>query len=131
MTEINDLQTWVNRDYWEYTKIRGSDFLNIEDQEALQQAVIGELKTRQGTCYGVGLEDYGSKLYQILGQNIDDLVVKEVQDYVKDVANKYSQINSISIEELITYSDGSVDMKITIDSIFGKTIAPFSLCAEV
>lgn len=131
MTEINDLQTWINKDYWEYTKIRGSDFINIEDGEALWQAIEGELKTRRGTCYGIGLETYGSNLYKVLGENIGDLEAKQVQQYVKEVMDNYPQISSWSMDNLTNYSDGSVDLVITVHSIFGITTKPFSLCTEV
>lgn len=131
MTEINDLQVWIKDDFWEFSRIRGSDFINIEDGDCLWQAVEGELKTKKGDCRGVGLETYGTSLYQILGQNIDDLVIKEMERCVNEVASKYPQIQSMTIMEVTVYKNGDIRMIITIQSTFGQITKPFSLCQGV
>ncbi|MFZ3130697.1 MAG: hypothetical protein WA125_06235 [Desulfosporosinus sp.] len=120
MVTIDDYQTYSNDNYFEDILVRGNEFSLLEDEAALWNALSGELKTKVGECKCVGLENYGCELWRILGQNLDELVIKEIEAYIEALVPRYQEINALSLEEVIKYKDGSVSILIGIDSSFGK-----------
>ena len=120
MATINDYKTYSEDDYFETILVRGNEFSLLEDEQALWNALVGEIKTKVGECKGVGLENYGCEVWRILGQNIDELVVKEVEKYIEVLTPRYPEIISLSLEEMIKYKDGRISILIGVDSVFGK-----------
>lgn len=114
-------------DYYEYTKMAGSDYRICSDPKALWQAFEGELKTKQGTCHGVGLRNYGSRLHEFLGENMNEFTESEITFAVEEVAKRYIEIKYIDIDyKSIKYNRSKISMNITLHSIFGPYLHIFS-----
>jgi phage baseplate assembly protein W len=127
MALIEDIEMKIINDYHEYTKMAGSDFRICSDLKALWQAFEGELKTKQGTCYGVGLRNYGSRLHEFLGENMNEFTENEIIFVVEEVAKKYIEIRKISIDfKTIKYNRGQISMDITLHPIFGPYLNTFT-----
>ena len=120
MATIDDYQTYSQDNYFEGILVRGNEFFLLEDEEALWNALAGEIKTKVGECKCVGLETYGCEIWRILGQNLDELVIKEVEAYIEALVPRYQEINALTLEEMIKYKNGSVNVLIEIDSVFGR-----------
>ena len=123
MPLIEDIKMKIERDYFETTKMVGSDYRPCNENYAIWQAFEGELKTKLGTCYGVGLTTatYGSELHTLLGENLNDYMPSEIEKMVKDVADRYPyEIRTFKINfDSIDLREGSISMEITIYTMFG------------
>jgi hypothetical protein len=120
MVEINDISTRSEYKYYEYIIIKGSEPRILEDKQALWLALVGEIKTKPGEVQGVGLTTYGCDIYKILGQPINNLVVKDVEYYIEQLIPRYPQIKDIQVDTFLEYSDGKIEIILLVDSIFGK-----------
>lgn len=123
MPLIEDIKMKIESDYFETTKMAGSDYRPCNENYAIWQAFEGELKTKLGTCYGVGLTTatYGSELHTLLGENLNDYMPSEIEKMVKDVADRYPyEIRTFKINfDSIDLREGSISMEITIYTMFG------------
>ena len=119
MVTIDDFKTYSNDDYFETILVKGNEYSYLEDESALWNAFAGEIKTKIGECKCVGLENYGCDIWRILGRNIDELAIKEMEKYIEELVPRYPEINSLSLEEVIKYRNGSISILIQIDSTFG------------
>lgn len=123
MPLIEDIKMKIESDYFETTKMAGSDYRLCNENYAIWQAFEGELKTKLGTCYGVGLTTatYGSELHTLLGENLNDYMPSEIEKMVKDVADRYPyEIRTFKINfDSIDLREGSISMEITIYTMFG------------
>ena len=127
MALIRDIEMKITEDYHECTRMAGSDFRICEDPKALWQAFEGELKTKQGECHGIGLRYYGSRLHELLGENLDDFTKNEIQFIVDEVANRYIEIKEVEIDfGTFNLHKGLINMEITLKSIFGRNLHIFS-----
>jgi hypothetical protein len=120
MSQINDIATRAEGNYYEYIIVKGNETRNVEDRVALWQALVGEIKTRPGEVQGEGLTNYGCDIYKILGQPVDTLIVKDVEYYINALAPKYSEIRSLSVDTFLEYRNGRIKITILVDSIFGR-----------
>jgi hypothetical protein len=115
---INDLETYEEYHYYEEVKSRSGNIEMVEDKQALWQALVGEIKTKKGECLLYGLTDYGTDLWRILGQNYDNLTVKEIEKYIKDLERKYPEISSLTVEKIDFYLE-TIAITLKMESIFG------------
>jgi hypothetical protein len=120
MATIDDYMTYSDDDYHETILIRGNEYSYLEDEAALWNALAGEIKTKVGECKAVGLENYGCEIWRILGQNLDNLTIKELEAYIEALIPRYPEINSLKLDEVIKYRNGKVELFIIVDAIFGK-----------
>jgi len=70
-----------------------SDFKVIEDENNLAQAIIMRLLTNRGELRSH--KDYGSNLYLLIGQNIDDSALNIASSYVYSSLGEESRIKTI------------------------------------
>ena len=123
MPLIEDIKMKIESDYFETTNMAASDYRPCNENYAIWQAFEGELKTKLGTCYGVGLTTatYGSELHTLLGENLNDYMPSEIEKMVKDVADRYPyEIRTFKINfDSIDLREGSISMEITIYTMFG------------
>lgn len=125
---LKDILMEITNDYHENTRMVGSDYRECEDKYALWQAFEGELKTKKGTCKGIGLIGYGSRLHELVGENMNEYFETEVEDMVMEVAAKYpGYIKNVYIT--FTANErrrGYISMDITLDTIFGPMLNLFT-----
>lgn len=119
MSNINDFKTRAENDFWEYTIILGNEPRMITNKEALWQGFVGELKTKPGECQGVGMENYGCGIWNVIGENINEMVLKEIENYVTNLKPHYEEIKDIYVNEVVEMHDGRVKLTITLNSIYG------------
>jgi phage baseplate assembly protein W len=93
-----DLLMTIYDNYDEKTRIVVQDIDLTTGTYALWQAIEGELKTRIGEVDCETLAGYGSRLHELLGQPMSDLLNKEVEYYVELVMNNYTEVESWSVE---------------------------------
>lgn len=126
MPLIKDIKMRIENDWSEYVIIRGSDTVMCQDNYAIWQAVEGELKTKRGTCSGIGLQYYGSRLYTLIGSNLNDSTPQEVQGMIWEVTGTYSEILNCEIQFNQDFWDkGNIVANLRLSTIFGNTIHEF------
>ena len=118
MITIDDIEDTMQYEYWEYTKIRSNNIQMIQDRKALWQALVGEIKTHIGEVNGVGLENYGTDLWRLVGQNIDSQIVATIDYYINPLIARYDEITNL---KTITANsrEGGLDITIEVTSTLG------------
>lgn len=76
-------------DFEEWTVIENDDITILEDVEALWQGIVGTLHTPLGYIDGVTLENYGSKLLQLRGMNLNYHIAELAKVYIRDTIPQY------------------------------------------
>lgn len=134
--EIQDLLTTKEDNFWlgavdfdETTVIEEDDIIILQDVEALWQGIVGCLHTPLGAIDGVQLENYGSRLLELRGQNLDFHLVELAKIYIKDTIPQYQgyvidfpviEIRKPSRErDYDKYGRFSMEIYIEVDSVFG------------
>ena len=135
LTDICDdenLEHFINvHDYHETTVIENNDILYLNDVEALWAAIVGVLKTEVGTVDGVNLENYGSRLLSLIGENTSWFNAELAKVYIKETIPQFQgyvlDFPSIEIYEPTpeTSDRRTMIIKLTVNSIFGKFTRTF------
>ena len=96
------------------------DIWLISNEECLWQAIVGEIKTPYGLLSNsIGQNTYGCRIWDLVGENIDSLVVKEFEADIIETCLKYPEVkNVIDIDTKVGDNDAFL-CTITIDSIYG------------
>ena len=127
MARLKDVEMRIDNDWWEYSKTIGSDLRMCEDNYAIWQALEGELKTQQGSVRGIGLENYGSRLYTLLGENFSVYTPQEAETMVKEVSARYRDILDTKVStDQIAWDQGLFKCKIIITTNFGEIMQVFT-----
>lgn len=111
--------------YHELTVIE-DDIEYLNDVEALWAAIVGVLKTEVGTVDGVGLENYGSRLLSLIGENTSWFNAELAKVYINETIPQFQgyvlSFPSIEVFEPTpeTSDRRTMIIKITVDSIFGR-----------
>lgn len=121
MTTIDDGKTFAYQKYYEKFLVKGSELRMCEDHYAVWQAVVGEIKTKKGECLGIGLENYGCDIWRVLGETIDDLIIKEIEKYIDEIPPKYPQVKDFKLQEAIEYKDGTLLLILILETEFQRT----------
>ncbi len=127
-----DLDYFTNvHDYHETTVIEYDDISYLNDVEALWAAIIGVLKTEVGTVDGVGLENYGSRLLSLIGENTSWFNAELAKVYIRETIPQFQgyviDFPSIEVFEPTpeTSDRRTMIIKLTVNSIFGKFTRTF------
>lgn len=122
-----DLEYFINvHDYHETTVIENNDIEYLNDVEALWAAIVGVLKTEIGTVDGVGLENYGSRLLSLIGEQTSWFNAELAKVYIRETIPQFQgyvlEFPSIEIFEPTPKASDRHTMiiKLTVSSIFGK-----------
>lgn len=111
-----------NLSFYEKTDFQPCDDLwLIANEECLWQCIVGEIKTPyRALRNSIGQANYGCKIWDLMGENIDILDVKQFEKYVIDTCLKYPEVrNVIGIDTKIGSELQSFLCYISIDSIYG------------
>jgi len=118
--DIQDLRTDMYDGFWEKTTVDKDDIEMISDAEALWQAIEGEIKTPYGVIDGVGLETYGCRIWNLLGSPLDGLLLREAESHIRDIQDKYEEVNLFTKIRVIPYGRAYVKIEVDVDSIYGR-----------
>lgn len=115
-TEMDQLSFYEKTDF-EPCK----DLWMISDAECLWQCIVGEVKTPyRSLSHSLGQLNYGCRIWQMIGRNMDPLEIKDFEHYIIETCLKYPEVNNVTyIETKVGEQTGSLLCEITIDSIYG------------
>lgn len=120
MVFIKDIKTSAPHNFYEYTDISGMDMVMCQDARAVGQAYVAEVKTPKGECKGVGLANYGSRLYTLLGENMTDTLQSDVIAIFQEVAKNYTEIRNVDVSvDQFELHKGLIVAKLSVYTIFG------------
>jgi phage baseplate assembly protein W len=97
------------------------DLETVDSEDNLVQAIISRLATDMGELYDIGHADYGSRLYEIIGEVNNPITRQRIKTIVKDCLDQEFRIKEItSINVLVSPSDPNrVDIEITVVPVQG------------
>lgn len=96
------------------------DLIYVQNEEALWQTIVGEIKTPKGALSNsIGQAGYGCEIWSYKGAILDSLNVSEIEYYIIQTCIAYPEVNNvINIETLIGDRD-SLFITVTLDTIYG------------
>lgn len=123
---LDDIYVEGANDFEEWTIIDNDDITILEDVEALWQGIVGTLHTPLGYIDGVTLENYGSKLLQLRGMNLNYHIAELAKVYIRDTIPQYQGyvIDFPKIKITQPNPDGkhryTMQIYLEVNSIFGR-----------
>tara|TARA_B100000282_G_scaffold118550_1_gene84470 strand:- start:20919 stop:21320 length:402 start_codon:yes stop_codon:yes gene_type:complete len=101
------------------------DLLAIKNENAIARSIKNIVFTEPGEKFFN--PDFGSKLYSILFENIDDISAIKIKDQIEQsIRNFEPRVNLIEVEVFPDFDNNGFDVKI-IYRIIGVDIAPQEL----
>ena len=110
-----------NRHFYEKTDWNEcQDLIYVQNEEALWQTIVGEIKTPKGALNNsIGQAGYGCEIWSYKGSVLDSLDISEIEYYIIQCCLKYPEVNNvINIESFVGDRD-SLFITLTLDSIYG------------
>lgn len=117
--DIQDIRTDMYDGFKELTTITNDDIEIINDAETLWQAIEGEIKTPYGVIDGVNLENYGCRIWSLIGTPLTGLIFREAKSYISELADKYEEVDSFTKIDIISYGRKYIKIIIEVDSVYG------------
>ena len=98
------------------------DLIYVQNEEALWQTIVGEIKTPLGALSNsIGQQTYGCAIWELRGQVLDSLTIKEVEYEIIKTCLKYPEVNNVTHIESYMAKDGdALFIDVTLDSIYGS-----------
>lgn len=112
-----------NLSFYEKTAWNGcEDLIYIKNEEALWQTIVGEIKTPTAALSNsIGQQSYGCSIWELRGQVLDSLTIKEIEYEIIQTCLKYPEVNNVTyIESYVSDKDGALFVTLTLDSIYGS-----------
>lgn len=109
------------------------DLDTVSNEDNLAQAIISRLTTEEGELHDVGHADYGSRLYELIGEPNNERTRERIKAVVQDCLIRESRIKEVvSIDtKADPYDTHRVDIEITVipigSSNFLTLVYPFRL----
>ena len=92
------------------------DLMLISNEECLWQCIVGEVKTPYGDLRNsVGQSTYGCRIWNLIGENVDSLMIKEFKSYIIETCLKYPEVNN----DIKVGNKNIFFCAIKIDSVYG------------
>ncbi len=116
MTDMDDLS------FYEKTAFNScEDLIYVQNEEALWQTIVGEIKTPYGVLNNsVGQANYGCRIWDYIGEVIDSLNVQSIEYEVIATCNKYPEVNNVINIETLYGNDASLLIQVSLDTIYGE-----------
>ena len=96
------------------------DLMLIANEETLWQCIVGEVKTPYGDLRNsVGQATYGCRIWSLIGENIDSLMIKEFKSYIIETCLKYAEVNNVIDIDVKVGNKNVFFCELKIDSIYG------------
>jgi phage baseplate assembly protein W len=101
------------------------DLLAIKNENAIARSIKNIVFTEPGEKFFN--PDFGSKLYSILFENIDDISAIKIKDQIEQsIKNFEPRVDLVEVEVFPDFDNNGFDVKITY-KIIGADIAPQEL----
>ena len=110
-----------NLSFYEKTAWNGcEDLIFVKNEEALWQTIVGEIKTPLGALSNsIGQQSYGCSIWELRGQVLDSLTIKEIENEIIKTCLKYPEVNNvINIESYVANNDRALYITLTLDTIY-------------
>ena len=115
LTDMDDL-SWFEKTGW-----KCQDLWMVTDAESLWQAIVGEIKTPKGALSDVvGQRNYGSEIWNFIGDTIDSIVISEIEHYFIKKCLEYKEVNNVVSINTFIGEDSGIYITANIDSIYGN-----------
>jgi phage baseplate assembly protein W len=92
---------------------RKGDLSTINDQDNLAQAIICRLATEEGELFDIGHAEYGSRLYEVIGEVNNELTRQKIARIVQDCLLKEPRVEKVVSVKVI--SDPENHNKVAIE----------------
>jgi phage baseplate assembly protein W len=118
-----DLKLRFNELGADLTVTEKGDLDTLEDYDDLAQAIIIRLSTDEGELYDIGHADYGSHLYEVVGELNNEVTRKRIQSIIRECLFQEPRIQEVvSVNVLTDHKDPHrLDIEITVLPIDSKT----------
>jgi phage baseplate assembly protein W len=92
------------------------DFFTISDEDNLAQAIIARLSTDEGELYDIGHADYGSRLYDVVGEVNNAETRNQIKTIVEDCLVQETRIRQVANITVLPnpHNPHAVDIEISI-----------------
>jgi phage baseplate assembly protein W len=116
MTDYNkeDLLMTIYDDYEEKTTVAVNEISLTGGVYTLWQTIEGELKTKLGEVDCETFRNYGSRLHELLGQPMTELLNREIEYYVELVMDNYPEVESWTIETTTERKEGKIRFVLSV-----------------
>jgi len=104
------------------------DLDTVENEDNLAQAITVRLSTDEGELYDIGHADYGSHLYEVIGEVNNEATRKRIEALVRECLFQEPRIKEVvSVSVLIAKNDPHrLDIEITVLPINSSTYLSLS-----
>lgn len=112
-----------NRSFYEKTAFnKCEDLVYVQNEEGLWRTIVGEIKTPRGALSNsIGQQSYGCAIWEVRGQVLDSLTVKEIEYEIIQTCIRYPEVNNvIYIESYVDDKAGALFVTLTLDTIYGN-----------
>ena len=111
-----------NRHFYEKTDWNlCEDLIYVQNEEALWQTIVGEIKTPKGALSNsIGQAQYGCEIWDYKGAILNSLDISEIEYYIIQCCLKYPEVNNVLHIETFVGDNDSLFIELTIDSIYGN-----------
>jgi phage baseplate assembly protein W len=118
-----DLRLRFNELGADLTITERGDLDTVENYDDLAQAIIVRLSTDEGELYDIGHVDFGSHLYEVVGELNNEATRKRVQSIIRECLFQEPRIQEVvSVNVLTDQKDPHrLDIEITVLPINSKT----------
>jgi phage baseplate assembly protein W len=118
-----DLKLRFNELGADLTVTEKGDLDTVEDYDDLAQAIIIRLSTDEGELYDIGHSDYGSHLYEVVGELNNEATRKRIQSIIRECLFQEPRIQEVvSVNVLTDHKDPQrLDIEITVLPINSET----------
>jgi phage baseplate assembly protein W len=89
------------------------DLDTVSDEDNLAQAIISRLSTEKGELYDIGHPDYGSRLYEVIGEVNNEMTRRLIKAIVQECLNQENRIKEI--RSINVYTDQEDPHKLNIE----------------
>jgi phage baseplate assembly protein W len=109
------------------------DLETVANEDNLAQAIIIRLSTDEGELYDIGHADYGSRLYEVIGEINNKATRQRLKALVRECLVQESRIKEVSTINVLPdpHDPHRVDIEITIlpigSSVYLNIVYPFRL----
>lgn len=120
--DILDFRTDKYEGFLELTYIKDeNDIEMVADAAALWMAIEGEICTPLGVVKGIGQENYGCRIWELLGQRLTKMEIETARTFVSQLQYNYpTEVYSFT-EVLVTpFGRAYLRIDVTVDSIYGS-----------
>jgi phage baseplate assembly protein W len=109
------------------------DFDTVLGEDNLAQAIIARLSTDEGELYDIGHADYGSRLYDLIGEVNNETTRERIKSKVLDCLAQEPRIREVTsiVVKMAPYDLHQVEIEITVlpvgSNTFLTVVYPFRL----